>query len=705
MLIIFIQSSVGADVTNVAYPSYTYNFWGQMVPAPQAYVPVKVFNGRDLGVGDLNGPQDLFVQDNGNVYIVDTINNRILGFDQNWNLLRIIKEFENNGQIDHFNKPTGVYVRANGWMYIADHENERVIVLDENARLIIEITSPATDTEGFFTEDFRFKPQKIGVDHYGRIYVICAGVYDGILEFSIDGEFRGFIGAPKVTPSIADYIWRKIGTKAQKERMLLFLPVEHSNMDIDERGFIYATVIGGAVKDDEKIRRLNISGDNVLRQKDFLPPIGDYVTGSAPKSTFVDIKSREFGIYSVLDRTRGRIFTYDINGNLLYVFGGLGEQVGTFRTPVAIDALDEDLIILDAEKNQLTIFTPTEYKKMIHAAIGLYNRGKYDEAAEMWKGVLKQNSNFDMAYSGIGNALFLKGEYEAAMSNFKLGNNRPDYSKAYKLYRKESIEKNFGWIMLGIVLLVIAIVYITVKTPEKSVADQKAKIAEITTEMKYWEEMNKRGFVISIKRTLRGLQYAFHLIFHPFDGFWDLKHEKRGNLPAASVLLTLVVFTYLLIRQYTGFIFNERNLKELNIVLEIVSVLFPFLLWSAINWSLTTLMDGKGSFKDIVIASAYALTPIILINIPLTLISNYLVLEEGAFYYFFFTVSIIWSLSLLFFGTMVTHDYDMPKTILVTILIIAGIVVSLFIGLVFIDMFNQFLGFLVDIYTELAFRI
>ncbi len=323
----------------------------------------------------------------------------------------------------------------------------------------------------------------------------------------------------------------------------------------------------------------------------------------------------------------------------------------------------------------------------------------------MWKGVLRQNSNFDMAYSGIGNALFLKGEYEAAMGNFKLGNNRPDYSKAYRLYRKESIEKNFGWIMLGIVLLVISIVYITVKTPEKSVAEQKAKIAAISTEIKYWEEMNKRGFVINIKRTLRGLQYAFHLIFHPFDGFWDLKHEKRGNLPAASVLLTLVVFTYLLIRQYTGFIFNERNLKELNIILEIVSVLFPFFLWSAINWSLTTLMEGKGSFKDIVIASAYALTPIILINIPLTLISNYLVLEEGAFYYFFFTVSIIWSLSLLFFGTMVTHDYDMPKTILVTILIIAGIVVALFIGLVFVDMFNQFLGFLADIYTELAFRI
>ena len=153
------------------------------------------------------------------------------------------------------------------------------------------------------------------------------------------------------------------------------------------------------------------------------------------------------------------------------------------------------------------------------------------------------------------------------------------------------------------------------------------------------------------------------------------------------------------------FIFNQRNLKELNIMLEIFSAIFPFFLWSAINWSLTTLMEGKGSFKDIVIASAYALTPIILVNIPLTVISNFLLLEEGAFYYFFFIVSVIWAVALLFFGTMVTHDYDLPKTILVTILIIAGIGIALFIGLVFMDMFNQFLGFIADIYAELTFRL
>ncbi|NLW56556.1 MAG: hypothetical protein GX050_08085, partial [Firmicutes bacterium] len=410
-------------------------------------------------------------------------------------------------------------------------------------------------------------------------------------------------------------------------------------------------------------------------------------------------------IYSVLDRVRGRIFTYDVDGNLLYVFGGLGEQLGTFFPPVALDCLDDQMLVLDAAKNQVTIFAATDYQRRIHAAIDLYNRGRYDEAAQQWKSILRYNANFDLGYTGIGKALFLKGEYKEAMDNFRLANNRPDYSKAYRLYRKEVIGKNFGWIMFGLLLAVVFMVWLTTKRKDEDVAAQKKKIADLTTEVQEWEALEKRGWRVNLKRTGRALRYALHVVFHPFDGFWDLKHEKRGNLPAASILLALVVLTYVFIRQYTGFIFNQRNLKELNIMLEIFSVIFPFFLWTTINWSLTTLMEGKGSFKDIVIASAYALTPIILINIPLTIISNFLLLEEGAFYYFFFIVSVIWAVALLFFGTMVTHDYDLPKTILVTILIIAGIGVALFIGLVFMDMFNQFLGFIADIYAEITFRL
>ena len=92
-------------------------------------------------------------------------------------------------------------------------------------------------------------------------------------------------------------------------------------------------------------------------------------------------------------------------------------------------------------------------------------------------------------------------------------------------------------------------------------------------------------------RTLQSLRYALYVVFHPFDGFWDLKHERRGTMPAAAILLALVTATYVFVRQYTGFIFNPRDLTRLNILIEAASILVPFILWSMVNWALTTLME------------------------------------------------------------------------------------------------------------------
>jgi len=196
---------------------------------------------------------------------------------------------------------------------------------------------------------------------------------------------------------------------------------------------------------------------------------------------------------------------------------------------------------------------------------------------------------------------------------------------------------------------------------------------------------------------LKALRYTFYLIFHPFDGFWDLKHEKRGNLDAAIVIVFLLSITYILRRQLTGFIFNEVKLLELNIFLEIISVILPFLLWCIANWCLTTLMDGEGSFRDIVITSAYALTPIIIIYLPLIPFSNIITVEEGAFYHFFSSLAIAWSAALMIIGTSVVHQYSMRKTILTCICIVIGMGIIIFIALLFFNLIQQMYSFVYSI--------
>ena len=73
-------------------------------------------------------------------------------------------------------------------------------------------------------------------------------------------------------------------------------------------------------------------------------------------------------------------------------------------------------------------------------------------------------------------------------------------------------------------------------------------------------------------------------------------------------------------------------------------------------------MDGEGTIKDIFISSAYALTPIIVVYIPLTALSHVLVQEEAAFYQLFQVLGAGWALVWLFLATMIVHDYSFGKT-------------------------------------------
>jgi len=703
LVLLLLLAAIPAGAQVAPYQSYTYDFWGRMVPAPQAYVPVKAVSGQDMGVGALKGPQDLFVTKGGDIYIADSGNHRIVHVNKDFELIRVIDGFDSQGKRERFNNPRGLHVSEDGTIYIADRDNNRVVILDANAQLVRIIESPAKERPDQFASDFRFRPDKLSVDKYGSLYVISLGVYDGLLEFDENGVYLGFKGAPRVTPSIADYIWRLIGTAAQRERMALFLPVEHSNLCVDDRGFVYVTAVSGAIREEEKIRRLNTAGVDVLRRTAPLLPIGDHFAD--PPSVFVDILAREFDIYSVLDRERGRIFTYESGGYLLYVFGGLGDQVGCFRTPVAIAEHGDEFYVLDSMKNTVTVFKDTYYKDLIHGAIGAYYDGRFDESTELWTEVLEANANFDMAYTGTGRAKLMKGLYAEAMADFRLANDRYNYSEALKFYRKSQVERYFALLLLAVAVLIIYALFATKRLPEGSVAETKAQIAATYTQIQQWEAMEKRPLTVNIKRVLKGLQFALHVIVSPLDGFWDLKYEKRGNVPTAVVLLILAVISYLVMIQYTGFPFNERNPRTLNLVAEVFSVVAPFMLWCGINWSLTTLMNGKGTFKDIFIASTYSLVPIILVIPPLTLVSNIMTIDERAFYLLFAIASAIWSVVLLFIGTMVIHEYSAKQTVGVFFVIMIGIAIALFIGFLFTDMFLQFFGFFGEVYREFVFRL
>lgn len=440
--------AVHAQAT-VPYDTYIFNSKGDVVHTPAAYIPSGTIRGKELPCGSFNAPQDMFIAEGGTMYVADTGNNRIVVLSSETEVLEIIDSFINeDNKEDAFNTPSGVYCTNNGDVYIADTNNRRIVVLDKNQKLVKIISNPQSDALG---DDFTFVPLKVAVDYAGRVYVICSNVYQGILSFDQESEFMGYFGTINVTITPTEIFWRIFSTKEQRARQLQYIPTEFTGIDIDEEGFVYATNFDST--GSQAVRMLNPKGIDVIKKSSGNNSSlgGDmrfmYTGNYSGASEIVDVKIRENGIYSILDNNRGRVFTYDSEGNLLYIFGGLGTQEGTFNQPVAIEAYDGLIYVLDAYRNAVFVFEPTQYGQYINEAVGLRFMGDQTAAVETWKKVLELDSNNEMAYVGIGKSYLSIGDNKTAMYYLKMGENKEYYSIAFKRYRNDLIRDNLSWIL------------------------------------------------------------------------------------------------------------------------------------------------------------------------------------------------------------------------------------------------------------------
>ena len=445
--------------------TYNYDFWGDIQYCPDAYDVVGVFTAVDIGLTDgFKNPSGLFVRDN-KVYICDTGNNRIVELEkiseEKFNLVRVIDQIYGSTNERTLSGPTDIYASEDGYLYICDKGNNRVLKLDDSLTFVLEFTKPTDET---FDQSLPFLPNKLVVDDAGRVYCIADNVNKGLIKYEADGSFIGFHGASKVTFSIMDYIWKKLATKAQRAAMENFVPTEYDNIYMDSEGFIFActtNVTGNGVRNGEEdpVRRLNLQGNDILIENGFNWVIGDWywdkAGGIEGPSKITDITALDSGIYYILDKVRGRIFGYDTQGNLLFAFGGNGNQDGYFRQPVAIDHMGNDLLVMDSLDNAFTLFTPNAFGRLVYQAYEEYNAGDYDTSGETWSKVMELDGNYDQAYIGMGRALMRQKEYKEAMKLFKLKWDRTNYSKAFKQYRKEWVEKNIGWIILVFFVVVI----------------------------------------------------------------------------------------------------------------------------------------------------------------------------------------------------------------------------------------------------------
>ena len=103
--------------------------------------------------------------------------------------------------------------------------------------------------------------------------------------------------------------------------------------------------------------------------------------------------------------------------------------------------------------------------------------------------------------------------------------------------------------------------------------------------------------------------------------------------------------------------------------------------------------------------TAYALTPYPLIQIPLIIISRFVTADEGTFYTVFENLSMLWCLILIFMAMMMIHQYGFGKTLLFTFITLFGMLVFIFIMLLFFSMISQGVAYFVALGKEVMFRL
>ncbi|MBE6886243.1 MAG: hypothetical protein E7486_04760, partial [Ruminococcaceae bacterium] len=457
-------------------------------------------------------------------------------------------------------------------------------------------------------------------------------------------------------------------------------------------GFIYTVSFensAGGTDMQNAIRCLNPSGSNIAKNDQ---PFGDLDTyyskeaGGMVTSTFRDLCVSEDEYLYALDDTSGKIFIYDSTYTLLFVFGGSGDQKGTFRNPAAIDLMGNQIVVLDRGKNSITTFEPTDFFQTVHSANQLFHAGMYQEALEPWNQVLRECADYPAACRGIGRALFNSGDYAEAMNYFEKANDKASYSDAFKYYRLELLGDQFIlWLCLiagGVILLVVAVKWLFPLV--------KPKLAGAVGKLP--------------SQARRKLQAPFNCLFHPFTGFEEMREQDLASWPVSLGILAVYILVSLIQMEGTGFIFREGQGDVTDLGQTVMMICGIYALWAVSSMALRTFLGGRARLRDVCGATSAMLIPLCLTTLANTLISQFIIADEGSLLSGISIVGLIWAAGMLIGGIRGINEYELGRTVGAILLTALFCCLILFLLILFLSSFQQVYSLFGTIFSEFKYR-
>ena len=524
------------------------------------------------------------------------------------------------------------------------------------------------------------------MDSHGYLYVLSDGSYYGALLYAPDKSFTGFYGANDVTTGIASAIKsileRVFPNNAKKSASARTLPFSFVDIVIDKSDFIY-TATGKTDKYDRvgQIKKLNPgTGSNIFNSEEVNFVDDKFNTtfnnGSQIEQDIVGLEVTDNGYVFCIESQFGRVFLYDKSCRMLTAFGGglgQGKQDGTFTAATAIALNGTDVIVSDKLKNTVTVFKPTEFGTKVMGLIDITLEGRYLEAEAGWKEVLAQDRNFQPAYSGLARAALMHENYEEAMELAKTGYDRETYELAFEYYRKGLLEDNF-WVIFLVAVLLIA--------------------GAITV---YFTIIKKKVQIIKNRQ----LKLMLRTLVHPVLAFEEIKEKKQGSIVMSVVLIGLFYVTAVMQVLCGGFLFTQYDPATFNSLWVLARSAGLVILWIFSNWMICTLMQGKGTMREICVVTSYSLLPIIIERVLRIVFTNVLLPNEAMLLTGLDAIAIGFTGILLIIGLIKIHEFSMSRLIGTSVLTVLCLAALVFLLILVGMLVQQIGGFIVTVFLEL----
>jgi hypothetical protein len=213
-----------------------------------------------------------------------------------------------------------------------------------------------------------------------------------------------------------------------------------------------------------------------------------------------------------------------------------------------------------------------------------------------------------------------------------------------------------------------------------------------------------KAHLLSVK-ILRELTLLFHMIKHPLDTLYDIKHRHKSSYTSANIIYAIFIIMTIIASILPSFLFRDSTIEEFSLIrhVGIYGIVIILIVFS--NYLIATLNDGEGFFKDIYIGFAHSLSPFILMTIPLVILSYGLTLFELFIYQFLWTFT--YAITVMYTLIMIKEMHGYNIRALIKNIVLTVFTLFLTILLIFITylLLNQVFDYVSSLIREVAARV